>query len=128
MLKLERTLAFLEDRITYFHNVNNFIGEQREKGIEVQVEGDFTQKIVDWETGRKYIHDLANPLVADKYQKAMFLKTTIKEDMITMIKILSFNLEEHRKEPVAHQEQIRSCESYIEYLKGCINELNNLKA
>jgi hypothetical protein len=128
MLKLERTLAFLEDRITYFHNVNNFIGEQREKGIEVQVEGEFAQKIVDWETGRKYIHDLANPLVADKYQKAMFLKTTIKEDMITMIKILSFNLEEHKKEPIVHQEQIRSCESYIDYLKGCINELNNLKA
>jgi hypothetical protein len=128
MLKLERTLAFLEDRITYFHNVNNFIGEQRAKGIEVQVEGEFSQKIVDWETGLKYVHDLANPLIADKYQKAMFLKTTIKDDIITMIKILSFNIEHYEKQPTLHKEQIQSAQSYIDYLKGCVTELTNLKA
>lgn len=128
MLKLDRTLAFLEDRITYFHNVNDYIKEQREKGIEVQVEGDFSQKIIDWETGRKYIHDLANPLIADKYMKTMFLKTTIKEDILTMMGILRFNLDNHKKSPEQNAEYLRGTEKFIEYLQGCLIELNNLKS
>ena len=128
-MKLEMTLAFLEDRITYFKNANEYVRQKRAEGFDVKVEGDFNQKIIDWETGRRFVHELYTPLVANKYEKIVFLKTTIRQDIKTMIDMLGFNVSEKKKLPVTETttQEIRSTESVLNFLHGCIKEIDALK-
>ena len=129
MLKLDNTHAFIEDRIAYFYNINEFIRLEKEKGVEVQIEGDFQQKLVDWEIGMKYIHELASPLVADKFDKITYMKTTILDDIKTMANVCKFNLDEHKKlsSDKIDQSYIRQTENQIKFLFDCMKEINDLR-
>jgi len=129
MLKLDNTHAFIEDRIAYFYNINEFIRLEKEKGVEVQIEGDFQQKLIDWEIGMKYIHELASPLVADKFDKITYMKTTILDDIKTMANVCKFNLDEHNKlsSDKIDQSYIRQTENQIKFLFDCMKEINDLR-
>lgn len=129
MLKLDNTHAFIEDRIAYFFNLNEFIRLEKEKGVEVQIEGDFQQKLIDWEIGMKYIHELASPLVADKFDKINYMKTTILNDIKTMANVCKFNLGEHKKLSNDKQDPsyIRQTENQIKFLFDCMKEINDLR-
>lgn len=129
MLKLDNTHAFIEDRIAYFFNLNEFIRLEKEKGVEVQIEGDFQQKLIDWEIGMKYIHELASPLVADKFDKINYMKTTILNDIKTMANVCKFNLVQHKKLAQESQDPsyIRQTENQIKFLFDCMKEINDLR-
>ena len=129
MTKLDATLNYLGDRITYYNNVVQFVMEQKKQGKDVHVEGDFGNKVEDWVRGHIYAKELASAYCTDRDSKLNFIKTIIYEDIKTMWSLLKFNVSEKELQPSTTEleKQIRETKNHIAFLEQCLNEIKQVK-
>lgn len=128
MAKLDATIAYLEDRISYFKNVNEFIRVQRERGIEVKTEGDFGNKAEIWFLGHQYCTELYRRDSVGRSERVRYIKTVIKDDITTMFNLLNFNVIENEKLALdeTSKNKLQDTKKQMEFLGYCLNEINNL--
>jgi len=128
MIRLDATLTYLEDRITYYNNIVKFVMEEKSKGKDVHVEGTFGNKVEDWIRGHIYAKELASSFCTDRDSKLTFIKTIIYEDIKTMWSLLKFNVDEKELQPSTTEleTQIRDTKKHIAFLEQCLNEIKKV--
>lgn len=132
MDNLISTIEFLEDRITYCKNIENYIKREKSLGTQVTIEGRFDLKLFDWEEGLRYANMLSKQdlIGNERFDCVSFIKFVVYQDILKMksqgtIELEKLKAKEDKSD--ADEKSVEEITYKLELYTKSINEIEKLK-